>query len=143
MAPKTHQGLDLHGFWGPPTATIDWCEYNYEVKLPFSQMEMPHVILVICCLQVSYYIAEFWNTITNLWMIIPPLYGIHSAIKQNFEKRYILCYLSLLTIGIGSWLFHMTLRYDMQLLDEIPMVFGSSILLYCIYEVRGVLLQGQ
>jgi len=22
---------DLDGFWGKPTATIDWCETNYEV----------------------------------------------------------------------------------------------------------------
>ena len=46
-----------------------------------------------------------------------------------------LLYLTLLTIGTGSWLFHMTLRYDMQLMDEVPMVFGSATLSYCIYQV--------
>ena len=25
---------------------------------------------------------------------------------------------------VGSWLFHMTLLYEFQLFDEIPMVFG-------------------
>lgn len=23
--------LETNGFWGKPTATIDWCEANYEV----------------------------------------------------------------------------------------------------------------
>lgn len=39
-------------------------------------------------LQVTFYIAEFWNTVTNLSMIIPPIYGIYAASKYNFEKRY-------------------------------------------------------
>ena len=54
--------------------------------------------------------------------------------------RFILLYLTLLSIGTGSWLFHMTLRYDMQLMDEVPMVFGSATLTYCIYQVRCALL---
>ena len=44
-------------------------------------------------------------------------------------------YLSLLLVGIGSWLFHMTLLYEMQLLDEVPMVFGSAAIIYCIVQV--------
>merc|ERR1711953_34056 len=54
------------GYWGSPTSTLDWCESNYEV---------------------SYYIAEFWNTITNLMMIIPSLKGLYTVKQQNFESR--------------------------------------------------------
>lgn len=25
--------IDFDGYWGRPTATIDWCEANYEVKV--------------------------------------------------------------------------------------------------------------
>ena len=39
--------------------------------------------------------------------------------------RYQIVYLGLLTVGVGSWMFHMTLKYEMQLLDELPMVWGG------------------
>ena len=29
MAPTS---TDTLGYWGQPTSTIDWCEYNYEVR---------------------------------------------------------------------------------------------------------------
>ena len=69
-------------------------------------------------------------------MIIPPIYGIIDAYRKGYETRYLFCYFALLVIGIGSWLFHMTLTYRMQLMDEIPMVFGSAGLTYSIYQVR-------
>ena len=40
----------------------------------------------LCC-QVSWYIAEFYNTLTNLAMIAPACYGIHKVRKHNFETR--------------------------------------------------------
>jgi dihydroceramidase len=111
------------GFWGEPTSTIDWCENNYEV---------------------TYYIAEFWNTVSNLVMIVLPLYGIYWSIKQKDSKKFnsfrvtnsmLLCHLGLCLVGLGSWMFHMTLLYPMQLLDELPMVFGSGILIYAHYDL--------
>ena len=39
--------------------------------------------------------------------------------------RYQLIFCSLLAVGVGSWLFHMTLKYEMQLLDELPMIWGG------------------
>ena len=35
-------------------------------------------------------------------------------------------------VGFGSWMFHMTLKYEMQLFDELPMLWGSLMLLYCL-----------
>ncbi|XP_071103911.1 alkaline ceramidase 3-like isoform X2 [Haliotis cracherodii] len=81
------------GYWGPVTSTLDWCEENY-VVLPF--------------------IAEFWNTISNLMMIIPPLCGAVLAYRERLEARIIWCHVGLLVVGIGSWFFHMTLLYSMQ-----------------------------
>ena len=52
--------------------------------------------------------------------------------------RFILSYCSLLLVGVGSWSFHMTLRYEMQLLDEIPMIFASCTLVYCIMQVMKI-----
>lgn len=119
----------MHGYWGNRTATIDWCENNYEI---------------------THYIAEFWNTISNFVLILFPLYGFYWCLKHiNFsnkfsssDKKYfkiptslILCYLGLTIVGIGSWMFHMTLLYPMQLLDELPMIFGTGILIYANYEI--------
>ena len=44
--------------------------------------------------------------------------------------------MSLLLIGIGSTLFHMTLNYEMQLLDEIPMIYGTAAIGYLLIEIR-------
>jgi len=55
-------------------------------------------------------VAEFWNTVTNLSMIIPPLYGVNQIIKNKLEKRFLLSFLLLLLVGIGSTMFHMTLQ---------------------------------
>ncbi|XP_075210938.1 alkaline ceramidase [Lycorma delicatula] len=105
-----------NGYWGKPTATIDWCENNYEV---------------------SFYIAEMYNTLSNLMMIIPPIWGMIEVINQKFEKKFIFCHFLVLVVGLGSWAFHMTLLYEMQLFDELPMVWGTCILVYCVSEVRS------
>ena len=106
---------DTIGYWGPPSSTINWCETNY---------------------QISFYIAEFWNTLTNLGMIILSIYGILHCRRQGIESRYTYSFLTLLFIGVGSWMFHMTLRFEMQLLDELPMLFGASYIVYCLYTAR-------
>lgn len=110
------------GFWGKPTSTIDWCEENYVY---------------------SYYIAEMTNTISNLMMIIPPLWGMFEVIKQGFERRFVYCHFLVLIVGLGSWAFHMTLLYEMQLFDELPMVWGTCVLVYCLSEVQKIPVKGQ
>ncbi|KAM4684330.1 alkaline ceramidase 3 isoform 1-T1 [Amazona ochrocephala] len=109
MAPAA----DREGYWGPPTSTLEWCEENYAV---------------------SYYIAEFWNTVSNLIFIVPPIYGAIQTYKDGLEKRYLAAYLCLTAVGLGSWCFHMTLKYEMQLLDELPMIYSCCVFVYCLYE---------
>ncbi|KAM6907249.1 alkaline ceramidase 3 [Xenentodon cancila] len=109
MAPST----DRQGYWGRPTSTLDWCEENYVV---------------------SFYIAEFWNTVSNLIMILPPIYGAFQTFQDGLEFRYICSFLGLAAVGVGSWCFHMTLLYEMQLLDELPMIYGTCVFVYCLYE---------
>ena len=99
----------------------DWCELNYEV---------------------THYIAEFWNTVSNLVMILFPLYGIYWSFQYSKTNKsfripltIIWCHMGLILVGIGSWMFHMTLLYKYQLLDELPMVFGSGLLIYGNYDL--------
>eukprot|EP00088_Acartia_fossae_P008315 TRINITY_DN13963_c0_g1_i1.p1 TRINITY_DN13963_c0_g1~~TRINITY_DN13963_c0_g1_i1.p1 ORF type:complete len:265 (-),score=4.86 TRINITY_DN13963_c0_g1_i1:257-1051(-) len=103
------------GVWSPRTASIDWCEENY---------------------QITPWVAEFWNTVSNISMIIPPLYGIYSCYKLGLETRYVLSYLLFLMVGIGSTLFHMTLKYPMQLLDELPMIYTTCMFIYALAVVK-------
>ncbi|XP_037543548.1 alkaline ceramidase 3 [Nematolebias whitei] len=109
MAPSA----DRQGLWGRPTSTLDWCEDNYVV---------------------SFYVAEFWNTVSNLIMILPPIYGAVQTYWDGLEFRYICSFLGLLAVGVGSWCFHMTLLYEMQLLDELPMIYSTCVFVYCLYE---------
>ncbi|KAG7470569.1 hypothetical protein MATL_G00115230 [Megalops atlanticus] len=108
MAPS-----DRHGYWGRPTSTLDWCEDNYVV---------------------SFYIAEFWNTVSNIIMILPPIYGAIQTLKDGLEVRYVFAFLGLAAVGVGSWCFHMTLLYEMQLLDELPMIYSCCLFVYCLCE---------
>lgn len=114
MAPplRADEGV---GYWSPRTANIDWCEGNYEV---------------------SWYIAEFNNTISNFAMIIPALYGSVLSYRRGLETRFVILHLLFLIVGLGSTVFHMTLKHSMQLLDEVPMIWGSCYMLYCMHMVR-------
>lgn len=103
------------GYWGPPTSTIDWCERNYEV---------------------SPYIAEFWNTISNVAIFLPPFIGIFQIHKLNLERRFMVAFLAVAVVGFGSWAFHMTLLYPMQLADEFPMVWSTSVMTYLQFTLR-------
>ncbi|XP_071839552.1 alkaline ceramidase 3-like isoform X2 [Apostichopus japonicus] len=107
---------DKEGYWGKPTATLDWCEENYAV---------------------TPYIAEFWNTVSNLVFFTFPIITACFFVRDRVEKRFLLSCLGFLTVGVGSWCFHMTLRYEMQLLDELPMIWGSCLFLYCIFECHS------
>ncbi|CAH2350963.1 alkaline ceramidase Ypc1p [[Candida] railenensis] len=103
----------LDGFWGPPSSTIDWCEENYVV---------------------STYIAEALNTVTNSVFIALALFATYSAYKNKLELRFILSTLGFCLVGIGSWLFHMTLQYRFQLLDELPMIYATCIPFWSVFS---------
>ncbi|XP_068687392.1 alkaline ceramidase 3-like [Montipora foliosa] len=104
---------DKQGFWGEPTATLDWCEENYVVS-PF--------------------LAEFWNSISNWFLLIPPAFGAYLSLKHRLEQRYTLSFIGFCVVGLGSLCFHATLQYEMQLLDELPMIYCTSILIFAIYQ---------
>lgn len=101
------------GYWGPVTSTIDWCEENYVV---FS------------------FVAEAMNTVTNLGFVLLAGYALRNAIRYNLEWRFKIAGCGFILVGIGSWLFHMTLWYEFQLLDELPMIYATCIPLWSIFS---------
>ncbi|XP_029111229.1 alkaline ceramidase 3-like isoform X1 [Scleropages formosus] len=74
------------------------------------------------------------NTVSNLIMIIPPIFGAIQTFRDGMEVRYVFAFLGLAAVGVGSWCFHMTLQYEMQLLDELPMIYSCCVFVYCLYE---------
>ncbi|KAJ3567334.1 hypothetical protein NP233_g6427 [Leucocoprinus birnbaumii] len=105
--------LNRTGFYGPVTATLDWCEANY---------------------QFTPYIAEMANSISNLYTIVVSFIGYLSVVKQSLPNRYALGYLGVALVGIGSFLFHATLLYEAQLADELPMIYVASMSVFIAFD---------
>lgn len=63
------------------------------------------------------------NTVTNLFYVYLGWKVYDSARINKHGPIYYIVAFGLTLVGIGSWLFHMTLRYEFQLLDELPMVY--------------------
>jgi len=119
-------GQATSGFWGQHTSSIDWCEDNYSN---------------------SQHVAEFYNTISNIPFILLGLHGAITSRSLPHWTRYVLMNMGLAFIGIGSATFHATLKWEAQvLLDELPMIFVSSLALYVLVvndedrnsRVRGI-----
>eukprot|EP00747_Dinoflagellata_sp_TGD_P223069 gnl/TRDRNA2_/TRDRNA2_94706_c1_seq1.p1 gnl/TRDRNA2_/TRDRNA2_94706_c1~~gnl/TRDRNA2_/TRDRNA2_94706_c1_seq1.p1 ORF type:complete len:288 (+),score=42.64 gnl/TRDRNA2_/TRDRNA2_94706_c1_seq1:111-974(+) len=106
--------LDLPGFWGEQNSSIDWCERDYVV---------------------TYYIAEFWNTTSNVFMCISGILAFVMARRLEMEMRWKVHGLAWAAVGFGSACFHATLWYSGQLLDELPMIYAALVWCYCLLHI--------
>ncbi|KAJ8131293.1 hypothetical protein O1611_g2333 [Lasiodiplodia mahajangana] len=92
----------LSGAWSPPTSSANFCEEDYAV---------------------TRYFAEFINTLTNLvyvFFALRYMYGRGS--RGLLAPKYDFMSVSLLVLGIASFLFHATLRQNLQFGDELAML---------------------
>ena len=96
------------GFWGPHDALHTFCEESYAVT-PLSA-EPFNAFGSFCYTAVG---------VVNLWRL--------SKLGLPLSWRATCGWWSLVIVGLGSSLFHTTMRYHMELMDEIPML----ILLCC------------
>ena len=102
--------VDPSGFWGIPTASIDWCEQNYAV---------------------TPYVAEFWNTVSSLAIVVAGLVGLST---RRFAREIRVAFGLLVLVGLGSIAFHGTLRFELQMLDELPMLYLVTWLVWLLVE---------
>ena len=105
--------VDPVGFWGIPTASIDWCEQNYAV---------------------TPWVAEFWNTLSSLAMVAAGLVGLWT---RRFAREVRLAFALLTLVGLGSIAFHGTLRFELQMLDELPMLYLVTWMAWLLVENRS------
>jgi dihydroceramidase len=74
------------------------------------------------------------NTCTNAGFVFLALYAMRNVIIQGHEMRFLIVCLGFITVGIGSWMFHMTLLYEYQLLDELPMIYATCVPFWIVYS---------
>lgn len=102
-------------YWGAATATLDWCEENYVI---------------------TRYIAEFYNSISNAGMLALGAYGAYRSWKLGLDWRYVVGFLSIAVVGMGSFSYHATLLSQAQLFDELPMLWASGTYAYITSPVK-------
>ncbi|KAK1827202.1 ceramidase-domain-containing protein [Podospora conica] len=100
------------GFWGEQTSTLNWCEEDYNI---------------------TFYCAEAVNTVTNLIFMWLGFKGLHNVIQYNHSPVFILAFLGYIVVGLGSIAFHTSLKYSMQLADELPMIYTVCIMSFAAF----------
>ncbi len=86
----------------------------------------------VCTVVSPLWVAEFWNTLTSIPLIVIGFYGIwrHHRTVYGLETRFWFSFFAFVGVGAGSVLFHATLWRIGQVLDELPMVWGNSAFIY-------------
>ena len=102
------------GFWGPKTATVNWCEADYVV---------------------TQYVAEWWNTLSSFTIVFYGILGFYKHYKSA-EVRYLAAFLFFTIVGCGSAAFHGSLLRSMQMMDELPMIWGNMIFFYILISIE-------
>ncbi|KAH0625956.1 hypothetical protein JD844_034345 [Phrynosoma platyrhinos] len=99
------------------SAEVDWCEGNFER---------------------SEYIAEYYNTISNVafFILAPVLMWLNSSYRDFRPNPVHTLFVVQLCIGAFSLYYHMTLSYAGQLLDELSILWGVSICYAFWFPVR-------
>ncbi|KAH8727599.1 ceramidase [Phaeosphaeriaceae sp. PMI808] len=111
--PSIPYPLEQEGRWSPVTSTLDWCEENYVV---------------------TQYSAEIVNTLTNLLFVYLAVKGIRSCIIHGHDTVFLVSFIGYLLVGSGSFLFHATLKYPMQLVDELSMIYTTCLMNYATFS---------
>ncbi|KAL2207143.1 alkaline phytoceramidase [Sarocladium strictum] len=113
--PSVPYGQAGSGFWGPKTSTLNFCEEDYVL---------------------SHYCAEFCNTVTNIIFLLLGVKGIRSCLNHGHPGIFAVAFLGYAAVGTGSVLFHATLKYPMQLVDELGMIYTTCLMMYASFSFR-------
>ena len=95
--------IELSGPLGAPDADFEWCEKNF----------LSHG-----------WVAEPVNTVTSLIYVLQALLFAmhHRRGRRGLPLECTVCLACVVAVGLGSTAFHATLRYPLQLADELPML---------------------
>ncbi|KAL1956009.1 hypothetical protein VTO42DRAFT_7909 [Malbranchea cinnamomea] len=113
MLPSFPYPAPRDGYWSPVTSTLNWCEEDYYATV---------------------YAAEIVNTLTNLLFIYLGIKGIRSCRRNGHDFIFQVAFIGYLIVGIGSFLFHATLTYPMQLVDELSMIYTTCLMCHATFS---------
>ncbi|KAF1943273.1 alkaline ceramidase-like protein [Clathrospora elynae] len=100
------------GVWGPTTSNHNFCEEDYNI---------------------TPYIAEFVNTLTNITYVIYGLHGLHRVSPKptgGLLSTLAFPYWGLISVGLLSAYFHATLKYHSQMGDDLSMFLAVGAILH-------------
>ncbi|KAK7532618.1 alkaline ceramidase-like protein [Phyllosticta citricarpa] len=101
------------GYWSPVTSTLNWCEEDYYATI---------------------YSAEIVNTLTNLLFMFLAIKGITNCLANDHDRIFLITFAGYMLVGTGSFLFHSTLKYPMQLVDELSMIYTTCLMFYATFS---------
>ncbi|KAM7213746.1 akaline ceramidase [Rhypophila decipiens] len=101
------------GVWGTPNGRANFCEEDYAI---------------------TFYIAEFINSLSNVAYVYLALKSIYPT-RSHFPTKPKIDFMSfsLLALGIGSFLFHASLRKTLEFVDELSMLLLSWSMLDAVF----------
>ncbi|EAS29957.2 dihydroceramidase [Coccidioides immitis RS] len=103
--------------WGPQTSKMNFCEEDYHF---------------------TGYVGEFINTLTSLSYVFLGCYALYRQRSRENETQltHYLSYISLVIVGIGSAAYHATLKYPLQLVDDLSMLLGAGIMFHHVLTIN-------
>ncbi|KAF2761599.1 alkaline phytoceramidase [Pseudovirgaria hyperparasitica] len=110
-APKT-------GYWLPVTSTLNWCEEARSQSTDY---------------YATPYSAEIVNTLTNLLFIYLAILGVRSCLRNGHDTIFLVTFCGYFLVGSGSFAFHATLKYPMQLVDELSMIYTTCLMFWACF----------
>ncbi|KAK6865817.1 hypothetical protein PG990_004744 [Apiospora arundinis] len=103
----------LEGWWGEKTVTLNFCEEDYVM---------------------NHYVAEVCNTLTNALFIWLGYKGLRDCFKYSHPWIFLVAFMGYSVVGMGSTFFHATLKYPMQLVDELSMIYTTCFMCYATFS---------
>ncbi|KAL7628185.1 alkaline ceramidase ydc1 [Parahypoxylon ruwenzoriense] len=74
------------------------------------------------------------ETVTNALFVWLGYKGIRGCIKYSHPPIFFVTFAGYIVVGLGSTLFHATLKYPMQLIDELAMIYTTCFMCFATFS---------
>ncbi|KAJ2983776.1 hypothetical protein NQ176_g444 [Zarea fungicola] len=74
------------------------------------------------------------KTLTNLAFLFLGIRGVRSCLSQSHDRIFLIAFGGYMLVGMGSIAFHASLKYPMQLWDELSMIYTTCLMLFASFS---------